>query len=136
MCVHVIPPTLFGLRQTLYIYISGEIWIEHPSVGLASLAQLMLSHGLRVVYVHVLLSLLFVLMYNSALFTPLLFSLFSLLICALFHHHTNQSAHQHAICMCCPPPTHTPPPPHPHTHTHTQRLLFFFSQLCSVIQYK
>ena len=36
---HVLPPTLFGPRQT-QIYISREISIEHPSVGLASLAQL------------------------------------------------------------------------------------------------
>ena len=40
-----IPPTLFGPRQThiytyIHTYISCEISIEHPSVGLASLAQL------------------------------------------------------------------------------------------------
>ena len=47
---HVIPPTLFGPRQThiyTYIHISREISIEHPSVGLASLAQLFIQdvHG-------------------------------------------------------------------------------------------
>ena len=42
-CAYVIPPTHFRTRQTyrhIYIYISREISIEHPSVGLASLAQL------------------------------------------------------------------------------------------------
>ena len=36
---HLILPTHFGPRRT-YIYISHEISIEHPSVGLALLAQL------------------------------------------------------------------------------------------------
>ena len=38
---HVIPPTLFWTTTDtyIYIYISREISIEHPSVGLTSLAQ-------------------------------------------------------------------------------------------------
>ena len=36
---HIIPPT--DLLDTTDIYISREISIEHPSVGLASLAQLL-----------------------------------------------------------------------------------------------
>ena len=40
------PPMYFGHNRHTderhIIYISREIWIEHPSVGLASLAQLLL----------------------------------------------------------------------------------------------
>ena len=36
---HVIPPTHFGHDRHTDIYMSSEISIEHPSVGLASLAQ-------------------------------------------------------------------------------------------------